>query len=102
MELFILENWNKNSLGPGFGLQLFTDGSQYEGYLIKNKANIKGRLVRVNWDVYEGERKNDKACGYGIYAYICGARYELTEKLMNKMTQGLSISLMDENIMESI
>ncbi|CAG9324149.1 unnamed protein product [Blepharisma stoltei] len=36
----------------GFGLQLFTDGSQYEGYWIKDKANIKGRLVRYNGDIF--------------------------------------------------
>ncbi|CAG9318572.1 unnamed protein product [Blepharisma stoltei] len=68
--------WNKNNQRHGFGLQLFTDGSQYEGYWIKDKANIKGRLVHDDGDVYDGEWKDDKACGYGIYVYIDGARYE--------------------------
>ena len=38
----------------GRGVQLWPDGSRYEGYWKDGKANGPGRLLHVNGDCYEG------------------------------------------------
>jgi len=68
------------SLSPyqryGRGIQIWKDGSRYEGYWKNDKANIKGKLIHADGDIYEGEWEDDKANGYGIYTHIDGATYE--------------------------
>ena len=59
----------------GKGIQVWPDGSMYEGYWMDNKANGKGRLIHADGDVYDGSWKDDKAHGYGIYSHLDGARY---------------------------
>ena len=59
----------------GRGIQVWPDGSMYEGYWMDNKANGKGRLIHADGDVYDGSWKDDKAHGYGIYSHLDGARY---------------------------
>lgn len=60
----------------GKGIQIWLDGSRYEGYWKNNKANGRGRLIHADGDVYEGEWKDDKAHGEGIYTHVDGSRYE--------------------------
>ena len=60
----------------GRGIQIWLDGSRYEGYWKNNKANGYGRLIHADGDVYEGEWKDDKADGYGTYFHSDGAKYE--------------------------
>ena len=60
----------------GRGIQIWSDGSRYEGYWQNDKANVKGKLVHSDGDIYEGEWKNDKAHGYGVYTHTDGATYK--------------------------
>jgi hypothetical protein len=47
--------WEKNTeLRSGLGIQVWQDGSKYEGYWRDDKANGKGRLIHADGDVYEG------------------------------------------------
>ena len=59
----------------GRGIQVWPDGSMYEGYWQDNKANGKGRLIHADGDVYDGHWKDDKAHGFGIYSHLDRARY---------------------------
>eukprot|EP01022_Parablepharisma_sp_SALTPOND_P023816 TRINITY_DN51_c0_g1_i1.p2 TRINITY_DN51_c0_g1~~TRINITY_DN51_c0_g1_i1.p2 ORF type:complete len:309 (+),score=26.64 TRINITY_DN51_c0_g1_i1:1133-2059(+) len=59
----------------GFGMQLWADGSKYEGYWHDDMANGKGRLIHIDGDVYEGYWKDDKAHGKGKYIHYDGAVY---------------------------
>ena len=62
-EMIVLESgahfegqWLKfTEIRQGEGVQVFPDGSMYEGYWVNNKANGKGRLIHANGDVYEGQ-----------------------------------------------
>jgi len=60
----------------GFGVQIWSDGSKYEGWWQDNKANGLGRLIHADGDVFEGDWKDDKAHGYGIYSHLDGAKYK--------------------------
>ncbi|OMJ77103.1 hypothetical protein SteCoe_23375 [Stentor coeruleus] len=68
--------WNSNKERHGKGVNIWKDGSLYEGYWEKDKPNGRGRLIHSNGDVYQGEWINDKAHGYGIYIHTDGAKYE--------------------------
>ena len=69
--------WSKNyNKRHGRGIQVWMDGSKYEGYWKDDKANKKGKLVHADGDIYEGEWLDDKAHGFGIYTHIDGAQYE--------------------------
>ena len=67
--------WTKDGLRHGRGLQIWKDGSKYEGYWSNDMANGKGRLIHCDGDVYEGEWFNDKAHGKGTYIHMDGAKY---------------------------
>lgn len=67
--------WNKDGFRQGKGVQIWKDGSKYEGYWKYDMANKKGRLIHADGDVYEGEWFNDKANGKGIYEHMDGAKY---------------------------
>lgn len=60
----------------GRGIQVWLDGSKYEGYWKNDKANIRGKLIHADGDEYEGEWLEDKADGYGVYSHVDGAKYE--------------------------
>ena len=60
----------------GKGIQVWPDGSLYEGWWKDNKANGKGRLIHADGDIYDGFWKDDKAHGFGIYSHLDGARYQ--------------------------
>ena len=60
----------------GRGIQIWLDGSRYEGYWVNNKANGRGRLIHADGDVYEGEWLNDKAHGKGVYTHVDGSIYK--------------------------
>ena len=82
-QLMFLENgvqyegeWLKGTqIRQGQGIQIWPDGSLYEGYWADNKANGRGRLIHADGDVYDGEWRDDKAHGKGIYSHLDGAKY---------------------------
>jgi hypothetical protein len=67
--------WSREGLRSGRGIQIWPDGSKYEGYWNNDMANGKGRLIHADGDVYEGDWVNDKAHGYGVYTHMDGAMY---------------------------
>jgi hypothetical protein len=53
--------WNTDSNErDGRGVQIWADGSIYEGYWKNDRANGRGRLIHSDGDVYEGEWVDDK------------------------------------------
>jgi len=66
----------ESSKRDGFGVQVWGDGSKYEGFWRNDKANGKGRLIHADGDVYEGDWVDDKAHGKGCYTHYDGAKYE--------------------------
>ena len=58
------------------GVQIWPDGSRYDGFWRDGMANGQGRLVHAEGDVYEGEWTDDKANGFGVYTHFNGSRYE--------------------------
>jgi hypothetical protein len=67
--------WNQKGERHGKGVQIWNDGSKYEGYWRRDKANGKGRLIHADGDMYEGEWIDDKAHGKGVYLHTDGAKY---------------------------
>ena len=67
--------WTADGQRHGQGIQVWKDGSKYEGYWKHDMANGKGRLIHSDGDVYEGEWLDDKAHGKGTYIHMDGARY---------------------------
>ena len=66
--------WNvETNMRHGRGIQIWQDGSIYEGYWVHDKANGRGRLIHGDGDIYEGMWKDDKASGYGQYTHTDGA-----------------------------
>ena len=82
-ELVALQNdgkyegqWSKSdNLRHGIGIQVWTDGSIYEGHWKNDKADGDGRLIHADGDVYEGAWVVDKAEGKGTYTHQDGAQY---------------------------
>lgn len=68
--------WSKDGLRFGRGIQIWTDGSKYQGFWKNDMANGKGRLIHSDGDVYIGDWLNDKAHGFGVYTHMDGAKYE--------------------------
>ena len=69
--------WEKSgNRRHGRGIQVWKDGSRYEGYWIEDKGNNKGKLVNPNGSIYEGEWLDDKPHGYGVYTHFDGTKYE--------------------------
>ncbi|CAI2372777.1 unnamed protein product [Moneuplotes crassus] len=54
----------------GCGIEVFPDGSLYEG-----ENGGPGRLIKANGDMYEGEFDNNKADGEGTYITKDGQKY---------------------------
>ena len=59
----------------GVGIQIWPDGSKYEGMWRKDKANGRGRMTHANGDMYEGQWREDKANGHGIFIDANSAMY---------------------------
>ena len=68
----------KNKLGEIKSLQIkiFEDGSKYEGQIFKGKMFGLGKLSYQNSDSYQGEWKNDKRHGKGIFIKYKVSKYE--------------------------
>jgi hypothetical protein len=57
--------WTREGLREGRGIQVWQDGSKYEGYWKNDQANGYGRLIHADGDCFYGEWLNDKAHGRG-------------------------------------
>ena len=66
--------WTAEGTRHGYGIQVWRDGSKYEGQWKRDMANGKGRLIHADGDVYEGDWCNDKAHGRGLYVHTDGAK----------------------------
>lgn len=51
----------------GRGIQIWPDGTRYDGFWKYGMQNGYGRLVHAEGDVYTGMWKDNKAHGYGTY-----------------------------------
>ncbi len=69
----------------GLGVQLWRDGSFYEGAFLLNKPHGRGILIHAQHnytgsgegcDVYEGDWVDGKAHGYGEYCNASGTTYK--------------------------
>jgi hypothetical protein len=65
--------WNQSDQRDGFGMQIWNNGSLFEG-LWKSNAMVKGRLIFDHGEVYEGEFFENQACGNGTF-------YSLSESI---------------------
>lgn len=71
-----LGEWNMYDEKHGKGIQVWDDGSKYEGYWKYDKPNGKGRMIYGNGDAYEGEWENFKANGKGQFYGVDGSYYD--------------------------
>lgn len=39
-------------------------------------AHGEGKFIHADGDIYEGQWKDDKASGFGLYIHVNGAKYE--------------------------
>ncbi|OMJ79544.1 hypothetical protein SteCoe_20394 [Stentor coeruleus] len=58
------------------GVQIWTDGSLFEGSWYNDKREGKGRMIYYNGNYYEGNWKDDQRHGYGILVESNKAKYE--------------------------
>lgn len=68
--------WSEDGMREGRGVQIWRDGSKYEGYWSNDKAQGPGRLIHQDGSMYEGFWQNDHAHGLGKYSHLDGACYE--------------------------
>jgi hypothetical protein len=70
----------------GLGVQLWPDGSKYEGMWFNNRCHGKGGMTHANGDVYQGDWRDDTANGIGTFVDTQGAKY--TGEWMNDLQHG--------------
>ena len=75
-EVIYKGEWNLLNKREGKGIQIWKDGSKYEGYWKNDMANGYGRMIHSDGDSYEGEWLNDLHNGYGIYYNADGSSFQ--------------------------
>jgi hypothetical protein len=77
-EKFIREN--KGNFYGGFlngkGVQTYSNGAVYEGYLILNKRHGRGKMIWQNGESYEGNFFGGVKHGFGVQKWPSGDMYE--------------------------
>ncbi|CAG9314469.1 unnamed protein product [Blepharisma stoltei] len=68
--------WNEEDKRHGFGLQIFSDNSTYEGFWRNGMRDGEGRFICADGTVYEGNWRNNKKHGNGKEIWIDGTKYE--------------------------
>lgn len=64
---------------------------------LRIKLSNQGKLIHADGDIYEGEWKDDKANGIGIYIHVNGAKYE--GEWLNDKQHGEGIENWPDNAM---
>ena len=72
----------------GRGIQYWKDGSKYYGYFTEDKANIKGKLIHNNGDIYQGEFLDDLPNGKGNIHIMMVLYMKEIGKMINSMEKG--------------
>jgi len=67
---------NEKGEATGFIMQKEKSEYEYEGYVVNNLKEGKGKLTFANGNVYEGEFKDDMRNGYGKFTFANGNVYE--------------------------
>ncbi|CAD8171405.1 unnamed protein product [Paramecium octaurelia] len=67
---------NRNSFDKIQIRQLGPDGVRYDGQWKDNKACGQGKFWHVDGEIYEGEWKEDQKNGFGVYLNVNGAIYK--------------------------
>lgn len=67
--------WNQDGEPHGLGVQLWPDGSKFEGAWANGQSCGFGRMTHANGDIYEGEWARDMANGSGVFVDHVGATY---------------------------
>lgn len=67
---------SKTNLRDGKGIVIWNNGTRYDGFFLKGKANSFGRIIHAEGDVYEGNWLEDKVHGFGVHQTYNGSRYE--------------------------
>ena len=68
--------WDNMDRKDGKGVQIWVDGSIYEGYWCADKANGRGRLIWADGSYYTGEFLEDNLHGEGVYKWSDGRQYD--------------------------
>jgi hypothetical protein len=69
--------WNiETNTKEGYGQQMFSNGSKYEGLWLNGEFEGKGRYIYDSGDYYIGEWKQGKVCGIGKFVGTDGIIYE--------------------------
>jgi hypothetical protein len=82
----------------GRGIQVWTDGSRYEGYWKRDKANVNGKLIHADGDIYEGKlmlftKVNGWMTKHMVMEFIpipMAPSMKVTGKKINKMVEALN------------
>ena len=77
---------DQNNQPEGHGIEFLEGGNFYEGYFMNSCANIKGRLIFFDGDMYIGELNNNSLQGHGTYFKKDGSKFIGT--FMNDLSDG--------------
>ena len=67
--------WNKDNIKEGYGQELFSNGSKYEGFWVNGEFHGQGRFIYENGDYFFGEWKDGKTDGKGTFISTEGTKY---------------------------
>lgn len=68
--------WSDKNRRHGKGTLYQKDGGIYEGYWTDGHRTGRGRAIFPNGEAYDGDWKNDKRHGSGVFHAYTGALYE--------------------------
>lgn len=85
-QMMVDQNDNGNEMRHGYGIQKWVDNAIYEGQWKNNKACGRGTFWHAEGDVYVGEFKDDQANGFGVYTHVNGSKY--TGQWVNDVQDG--------------
>ena len=72
---FYMGEWNVDCQREGRGVQIWRDGSKYEGHWKNDQVNGYGRLIHSTGESYTGDWINNMAQGRGAFDHYNGSKY---------------------------